>query len=106
MSMSDDIAEALLTGESLETGANRTILRAAVMRQIMCPFSGDVLDVRRAVLIDGSDYERTDGKGRGKMVIMTAEIFDAAVERAGGLEKLAEGLKFRFDVYDGRELFQ
>lgn len=104
--MMDDIASALLAGGSMETGANRAILRHAVMTAIFCPYTSVVLDVRRAVLIDGSDYQRADGSGRGRMNIMTADAYEIVLERAGGLEKLQEGLGYKVDILDGRELFK
>jgi hypothetical protein len=36
----------------LEKKVNRELLKYAVQRQIFCEFSGNVLDVRRAVLVE------------------------------------------------------
>jgi len=102
----DDIMLAMLEGGDLEVGAKRTILRAAVQRQIMSPFGGEVLDVRRAVLIDGSDYDRADGSGKGRMYIMTAAEYDGLIEAQGGVKALVDKLGYKFDVLDGRELFK
>jgi hypothetical protein len=73
----------------------RKLLEAAVQRQIFDPYTGDILDVRRAVLIDGTDHN----KGVG-MHVMTAANYDKA--KAALIEKYGEN---SFDVYDGRELF-
>ena len=70
----------------------RELLKAAVMRQIFCPYSGRVLDVRDAVLIDGTDH----GHGYG---VMTSECFDLA--GAALFEKFGRD---NFVVYDGRVL--
>lgn len=102
----DDISQALLDGKGLDVGAARTILRYAVQRQIVCPYSGVVLDVRRAVLLDGSDYERTDGTGRkGRMDIMDGAVYDHLLSKVGGLDALQEKLGYQVDVLDGRDLF-
>jgi hypothetical protein len=94
----DDITAALLNGEDMEVGADRALLRSAVMRAITDPYSGALLDVRRAVLLDGSDHG-------GRMDIMTAEVYDVVLAKAGGLEPLKIKLGYELDVYDGRELF-
>ena len=45
----------------------RELLRYAVQRQIFSPYGGEVLDVRRAVLLDGTDHG-------AHMTIMTGPI--------------------------------
>lgn len=76
----------------------RELLRHAVQRQIFSPYGGGLLDVRRAVLIDGTDHG-------GKMIIMTAVEYDAVLESVGGVDALAHALSWNFAVYDGRILF-
>jgi len=75
-----------------ENFLGRELLKAAVMRQIFCPYTGHVLDVRDAVLVDGSDH----GKGTH---IMTSRCFELAGEAL--FEKFG---RENFVVYDGRVL--
>lgn len=91
----DDITKTLSEGGSIELGAQRAILRHAVMTAMFCPYSNVVLDVRRAVLLDGSDAGL-------KMHIMTAEIYDQIVEN--GIWN--QWNRDDYDVLDGRELFK
>jgi hypothetical protein len=70
----------------------RELLKAAVMRQIFCPYSGKVLDIRDAVLIDGTDHGHS-------MYVMTSVCFDLAGEAL--FEKFGRD---NFVVYDGRVL--
>lgn len=70
----------------------QALLRYAVQRYMFCQISGAVLDMRSAVLIDGSD------NGLGMMVV-TARVYDIAAET------LAARLGDDIDIYDGRELF-
>jgi hypothetical protein len=95
----DDITEALIAGEDMETGAARTLLRYAVQRQIFSPYSGEILDVRRAVLLDGTDHG-------GGMMIMTAAEYDIVLEKSGGHEKLEAKFGHPLIAYDGRKLFK
>jgi hypothetical protein len=83
--------------------AARELLKYAVTTAILSPYGGGLLDVRRAVLIDGSDFTRADGKA-GTMIIMTAGEFDMVIENVGGLDALKEKLGHDFAVYDGRKL--
>jgi hypothetical protein len=71
----------------------RTLLKAAVQRYIFSPYGGEVLDMRRAVLIDGTDHG-------GTMHIMTGDEFDAI---EGPFFELFS--RDDYDVYDGRVLF-
>ena len=82
----------------------RALLKSAVQRQIFDPYTGEVLDMRRAVLIDGTDYERADGTGKGAMHVMSAQTYDTVLESTGGTNALAKVLGHGFDVYDGRKL--
>lgn len=62
----------------LETRVKREVLRAAVARQITCPITGEVLDVRTAVMVENSAGTATLG-----VVSATAwEEIGAAVLRA------------------------
>jgi hypothetical protein len=72
----------------------KTLLTAAVQRAIFSPYGGEVLDVRRAVLLDGTDH------GRG-IHVMTAAEFDQI--EAAFFERYPRA---DFDVYDGRKLFK
>lgn len=45
----NNIEQAILGTLDMDTAVNREILKAAVMRQIMCPRSRVVLDIRSAV---------------------------------------------------------
>lgn len=92
------------TTDHLRRIADRELLRFACSRQIFSPYGGGLLDVRRAVLVDGSDFTRADGKAGG-MLIMTGGEFDKVIENIGGVETLKEKLGHGFVVYDGRELF-
>jgi hypothetical protein len=49
---------------------DRAVLKAAVMREIFCPLSGVVLDVRRAVCFHASK----DGKGAS--MVVDGKVFD------------------------------
>lgn len=75
----------------LETTLNRNLLRDAVRRQITCPLTGVVLDVRTSVLIDATD----SGKG---MAVVDAEAFDHTAGTHVDVPADAE-------ILDGRELF-
>ncbi len=83
----------------------RAILMAAVQRQIFSPYSGQVLDVRRAVLIDGTDYQAAGKNAGGKpigMHVMTSSDWDTAREAfAAAFGNPGEA----YDVHDGRLLF-
>jgi len=77
----------------------RELLKYAVQRQIFSPYGGDLLDMRRAVLIDGTDHG-------GRMNIMTAADYDKVLASltAQGLS-LEGAFGHEVDVYDGRKLF-
>lgn len=94
----DEITKAVSEGNDIAIGVARETLRHAVQVQITSPYGGGVLDVRRAVLLDGSDHG-------GKMHIMTADEYDIVVGRMGGLDVLESRLGYKVDVYDGRQLF-
>lgn len=71
----------------------RQVLLAAVQREIFCPVSKEVLDVRSAVLVIPSV---------GRSVVMTAAVFD---EKAEILVVGTAAADVTFEVYDGRELY-
>jgi hypothetical protein len=71
----------------------RELVKAAVQRQIFSPYGGEVLDMRRAVLLDGTDHG-------GTMHIMTGDEFDAI--EGPFFERFSRD---DYDVYDGRVLF-
>lgn len=72
-------------------------MRYAVQRAITCPYSGGVLDMRRAVLLDGSDHG-------GRMDLMCADCYDRLLSKVN-LEELQVKLGYQVDVLDGRVLF-
>jgi hypothetical protein len=75
-----------------ENKLGAAIVKAAVMRAIFCPYTGVVLDMRRAVVID-------TGTTR---FVCAATRYD---EMRATLESAAEQLGRTIKVYDGRELF-
>lgn len=72
--------------------AGRMLVKAAVMRAIFCPFTGVVLDMRRAVVVATPS----------KMFVMAATHWDALSESARDVIKGRANVT----VYDGRELFK
>lgn len=93
-----DLAEALAHPELRGRIAARITLRTAVQRQITCPYTGNLLDVRDAVLLDGSDHG-------GSMHIMSASAYEAVIKANGTLGNLERKLGYRVDIHDGRILF-
>lgn len=83
-----------MSGDPFRNSINRESLKYMVQREIFCPFTGNVLDVRNAVEID---ITKPDGKT--VPIVMIAEHWDACKD-----EVLAtEG--YTIEVLDGRELF-
>jgi len=78
---------------TMERMADREILRYAVQREIFCPATGRILDVRDAVLLMGDGI---------KARVICAEVWDeighVALEGCEAAGLVAE-------VYDGRVLF-
>lgn len=68
----------------------RAIVKAAVVRQIFCPYTGQVLDMRRAVVVSTDTIS----------LVMTASRWDSL----GKAER--DVLRSQAKVYDGRELFR
>ena len=82
--------------------AGRALVKAMVMHEIFCPFTGVVLDMRRAVVIvtpTGS-------------FVSTGAHWDDRMAEVGGFDAfLADvskklGRPVQVEVYDGRELFK
>jgi hypothetical protein len=82
--------------------AGRMIVKAAVMREIFCPYTGVILDMRRAVVIvtpTGS-------------FVCTGAHWDDRMASVGGLDAFRDmvskklGRPAQVTVYDGRELFR
>lgn len=96
----DEITRALVNGEDMEVGANREVLRFAVMKRITCPQTGFVLDVDRAVY-----YEIKTPETSGSDVV-DAEAWDGAYgDAVRNAVESKERLSFG-DVLDGRVLFK
>ena len=86
----------LANGDSADTAINREVLKAAVMRKITCPFSGVVLDIRKAVLF--SVKSSTPGGASGSTVCDGAAWDKIADQtRAACVDK-----GFILEVIDGR----
>lgn len=82
--------------EEREAALNREVLRAAVMRQITCPRSGAVLDVRTAVY-----YRVTAPGGSTGADCVTGEAFDVMEEQ---LRDTCTRKNIELEVIDGRKL--
>lgn len=77
--------------------AGRQLVRAMVMREIFCPYTGAVMDMRRAVVVD-SGYQT---------FVCAATHWDKIVlNYPGGLAAMERANKRPVTVYDGRELFK
>jgi hypothetical protein len=77
--------------------AGRQLVRAAVMREIFCPYTGAIMDMRRAVVVD-SGYQT---------FVCAATHWDKIVANyPGGLAAMERANKRPVTVYDGRELFK
>ena len=68
----------------------RALVKAAVMRAIFCPYTGQVLDMRRAVYVEGRKHS----------YVMTAAHWDSLPESS------RRTILANAKVYDGRELFK
>lgn len=77
--------------------AGQQIVKAAVMREIFCPYTGVILDMRRAVVIDD---------GRRQLVCAATHWDKIVASYPGHLPALEEANKRPVTVYDGRELFK
>jgi hypothetical protein len=77
--------------------AGRQIVKAMVMREIFCPYTGAVMDMRRAVVVD-SGY---------RTFVCAATHWDKIVlNYPGGLPAMERANKRPVTVYDGRGLFK
>lgn len=74
--------------------AGRQLVKAAVMRQIFCPFTGTIMDMRRAVVVDTGT----------RQFVMHATHWDEVKDRF--FEHIGDDAAKRVSVYDGRELFK
>ena len=78
--------------------AGRAIVKAAVMRAIFCPYTGDILDMRRAVVVDTGTTS----------FVCTARHWDELLAEhpttLADMKRLNGGRAVK--VYDGRELFK
>lgn len=85
----------IMTEDTFKLHISREFLLASVQRQIFCRYCNTVLDVRSAVLADGTDEEPSLG-----MALMCGKcwiIAKPALDNAYG-----EG---RFTIYDGSKLY-
>lgn len=92
---------ALLFGDEIDrnAAADREALLFAVQREITCPVSGAILDIRTAVLITITSTEETPQTL--VMMVMTGDAFD----KLGGIDHVratAERFAATFEVIDGR----
>jgi hypothetical protein len=91
----------LQCSDGLEDVANREILRGLVQKQICCPETGRVLDVRDAVAVEVTET------GTGRCVhlqVTTADAYDDVfAERPASCAAQVQGTAVT--VYDGRILF-
>jgi hypothetical protein len=66
------------------------------MRAIFCPYTGVVLDMRRAVYIATPTNS----------FVCTGDHWDKVCEANGGIDNIRKMAGHAIDVYDGRELFR
>jgi hypothetical protein len=101
MSSHNSSLTVLQRSDGLEDFANREILRGLVQKQIFCPETGRVLDVRKAVAVEVTETET------GRCVhlqVTTADAYDEVfAERAASCAAQVQGTSVT--VYDGRILF-
>ena len=91
MSILSDLANGVGPDKALD----KATLLAAVQRSIFCAKSGDILDVRTAVLV-----VVTKGRSRGTQVL-TGEVYDALKD---SFESLAKSQNATLQIVDGRTL--
>ena len=82
-----------VSNATAERKMQAAVVKAAVMRAIFCPFTGQVLDMRRAVVIDTGT----------RMFVCTATHWDEV--RPSFEEHLGAEAMAKVKVYDGRELY-
>lgn len=86
------VVEGYISPEDKQAG--RMIVKAAVVRAIFCPFTGQILDMRRAVVVATPTRSH----------VMVATKWDEVKDEFFG--QLTPELRERVTVYDGRELFK
>ena len=91
--MSNEFSEMVDADPKMVLMAQQEMLRRAIMRAIMCPVSGVVLDQRRAVLVIPSN---------GGGLVMTADVWE---DKREAVTAAAEASGVTLEIYDGRELF-
>lgn len=85
--------------DTLTATANRALIKYAVQRAIFCPFSGAILDVSRAVLVQATG---------SRPFICTAAHWDTVKDSvAAGIQEAKDagtiGQDVTLDVLDGRD---
>jgi len=86
--------EGYISLEDKQSG--RRIVKAAVMRAIFCPYTGVILDMRRAVVVSTPT----------SMFVCAATHWDKTVQGLADAGKTIAELAPNTTVYDGRELFK
>jgi hypothetical protein len=102
--MSQTGCDAVDDWDDLQRYLQRELLQHVVHTTIYSPHGGGVLDVRRAVLLDGTGFTRAADGQRGRMIIMTASEYDTLAEHLGGIDGLKVAFGHGFEVYDGRTM--
>lgn len=92
----NNIAAALMGELDVDTAVNREALKYAVMRTIMCPQSGRILDIRTAVY-----FTVTPEVGNPAAQCVDGAWWD---ERVADLAKYCEQKRHKLEVLDGRVL--
>lgn len=85
----------------LTAKVNRELIKYAVMRAIFCPYTGEVLDMRRAVLVQPN---------HGSASVCTAAFWDAHSQtvRDGIQQAKDEGklpADYEIEILDGRDYY-
>lgn len=96
----NDIMRALAGGLDPEVAVNREVLRAAVMRRITCPNTGNVLDVRTAVYFAVTDTTN----GRHGCEVVDGAAWDAGMGEAIREQVAQTGGRVELEVIDGRRI--
>jgi hypothetical protein len=94
-----DIAEAMIGNLDADLAVNREVLKYAVMRQIFCPRSGMVLDIRRAVLFTVALPDVDGVKGKSASECVDGAKFD---EIRPALEAACAAKGVSLEIIDGR----
>jgi hypothetical protein len=91
----DDVYKPLV--KTMERG----LLKGAVVQQIFCPYTGDILDIRRSVLVT---VESPSGDIL-RSTVMTAKHWDESKDKfMSSFKKLLDEKKVVVNVLDGRDL--